>query len=259
MVLATAGASRVKGAHSANENGNVGDAERVLSLLTGSALAVYGLRRRGAGAVGIALVGAELVRRGASGRCMVYEALGVTTADGGRVLPHHDDVTSRAATVNARRAIKIERTVTILRPREELYAFWRRFENLPRFMQHLESVTCPDDMHSHWMAKLPHGRTAEWDAEIVNDIEHELIAWKTVGDPDVAHAGSVHFRDAAQNRGTEVRIVFDYEPPGARLIGQVARALGHVPDALAREDLRRFKQLMETGELATVDGQASCR
>jgi len=259
MVLATAGASRVKDAHTADDRENVGNLERLMSIITGGALAVYGLRRRGAPGIGVALIGAELVRRGASGHCLVYEALGVNTADGHAVIPRGDGVVSRAATVNARRAIKIERSVTILLPQEQLYGFWRDFTNLPRFMKHLESVTCTDDMHSHWVAKLPGGKTVEWDSEIVNDIPNELIAWKTVGNPDVAHAGSVHFREAPQNRGTELRIVFDYEPPGAHIFAQIAKLFGHAPDALVREDLRRFKMLVESGEIATTEGQPSCR
>ncbi len=259
MVLATAGASRVKDARTANDRENVGELERLMSIITGGALAVYGLKRRGGSGIGVALLGAELVRRGASGHCLLYEALGVNTADDHAVIPRGDGVVSRAATVNARKAIKIERSVTILMPADELYAFWRKFDNLPRFMTHLESVTCSDDQHSHWIAKLPGGKRVEWDSEIVNDIPNELIAWKTVGNPDVAHAGSVHFREAPQNRGTELKVVFDYEPPGAHLFAHIAKLFGHAPDALVREDLRRFKMLVESGEIATTEGQSSCR
>lgn len=230
---------------------NVGPVERLASIITGGALAVYGLRRRGASGIGVALLGAELVRRGASGHCLMYEALGLDTAHTSRFAPRDDVVVGRAATVNARRAIKIERFVTIHVPPDELYAFWRDFENLPRFMRHLESVSVVDDRHSNWIARLPGGRTIAWTAEIVNDIRNVLIAWKTVGNPDVAHAGSVHFRKAPHDRGTELQLVFDYEPPGVHLVTQIAKLFGQAPDALVRNDLQRFKQLMETGDTAS--------
>jgi uncharacterized membrane protein len=159
---------------------------------------------------------------------------------------HRDDVTSRAATVNARKAIKVERSIHIARPAEDLYRVWRNFSNLPRFMPHLESVQSIDKMHSHWVARLPGGKQVEWDSEIVNDVQNGLVAWKTVGDPDIAHAGSVHFTPVADG-GTEVRIVFDYEPPFAKVIGSIASHLGLTPDAIVEGDLKRFKTYVESG------------
>jgi uncharacterized membrane protein len=158
-----------------------------------------------------------------------------------------DDVTSRAATVNARKAIKVERSIHVQRPADELYRLWRDFSQLPRFMKHLDSVECSDDMHSHWVGHLPGGKDLEWDAEIVNDIPGKLIAWKTVGHPDVAHAGSVHFTPAPNGAGTEVRIVFDYEPPFARTIGAIASHLGLTVEKLVDGDLQRFKEYAESG------------
>ena len=258
MSLATFGPTRVEGARLAHDQ-NVGGAERAVSMVAGSALATYGLRRRGVPGIALALLGAELVRRGASGYCRLYETLGVSSATGGGAgtLPHRADVTSRAATVNARKAIKFERGVTVMRPAAELYALWRDFRNLPRFLEHLESVELLDDKRSHWVARLEGGKRIEWDAEIVNEIDGELIAWKTVGDPDAAHAGSVHFRPAPGGRGTEVKLVVDYEPPATSLITGAAKLLGHVPDTLLREELHRFKRLVESGEIATTEGQTS--
>lgn len=248
MVLATIGASRAEGARIAGGDRNVGDVDRALSVMVGSALASFGLRRRGLPGFALAILGAELLRRGATGHCRLYRALGITSATDGRfgALPHRPDVTSRAATVNARRAVKIERSVIVLRPAAELYAFWRDFANLPRFMQHLERVECLEAGRSHWVARLPGGERVEWDAQIVNEIENELIAWKTVGHPDVAHAGSVHFRAARGGRGTEVRLVLDFEPPATEVIGGAGRALGRAPDALIRDELHRFKQVIES-------------
>jgi uncharacterized membrane protein len=229
-----------------NGSQNVGQAERAISIAAGSALAAMGLRKRGVAGVAMALVGAELARRGLSGHCMLYERLGVSTR-GPADVRDRDDVTSRAATVNARKAIKVERSIRVQRQADELYDLWRDFSNLPHFMQHLDSVQCSDDTHSHWIARLPGGKHVEWDSEIVNDIPGQLIAWKTVGEPDIAHAGSVHFTPLANSGATEVRIVFDYEPPFARTIGSIASHLGLTPDALVDGDLRRFKEYVEAG------------
>lgn len=259
MVLATEGVTRVHGATDADGK-NVGDGERVFSVVAGGALALAGARRRDLAGLGLALVGAALVRRGATGHCDVYQQLGVSTADG-RSVPRRapGEIVSRAATVDARRAIKVERSVTVARPADELYALWRDFERLPRFMRHLVDVRNEDATHSHWVARLDGGKTVEWDSEIVNDIPGQLIAWKTVGDPDVAHAGSVHFTAAPGDRGTIVRVVLDYEPPAAGMIASIARLFGHAPSQLVAEELRRFKRLAETGDVITTDGQTSGR
>lgn len=259
MVLATAGARRAKHARSASARAgshNVASVERVGSAVVGAALVAYGLRRRDGVGVLTAILGGAFFTRGASGHCPVYDALGVSTGDSEPVLdaPQHRGVTGRAATVNARRAIKLERSVTIERPRAELYAYWREFTNLPRFMEHLVSVRVESPERSHWVAKAPSGRTVEWDAEIVNDVPDSIIAWKTVGEPDIANAGAVNFSDAPGDRGTIVRVTLDYEPPGGRvgaLLAPFARLFGEEPDRQVREDLRKFKQLMETGAVTT--------
>jgi uncharacterized membrane protein len=183
----------------------------------------------------------------------VYQALGVSTGEADTVLrpSARDDVTGRAATVNARKAVKVERSVTIDRPRSELFAFWRNFENLPRFMEHLVAVRVDSPTRSHWQAKAPAGRTVEWDAEIVNEVPDEIIAWKSVGEADVSNAGSVTFSDAPGGRGTVVRVILDYEPPAGRVGAILSHFFSEEPDHQIREDLRKFKQLMETGEITT--------
>lgn len=241
----TAPAARVSDASSRR---NVGDLERALSAVGGGALALLALRRRGVSGLALGILGTELLRRGATGHCRLYDALGISTAP--RNVDHRDDVTGRAATVNARKALKIEHRIVVDRPAGELYALWRDFSRLPRFMRHLDRVTCPDARHSHWIARLPGGAHVEWDAEIVNDIDGTLIAWKVVGSPDIAHAGSVHFTPLADSDATEVRVVFDYEPPAARTIGVIAGHLGLTPETLVAEDLRRFKEVAENHEAA---------
>src|SRR6478672_13941029 len=152
-------------------------------------------------------------------------------------------------------SIHVERSIRIDRSPEELYQFWRNFENLPRFMNHLQSVQVLDHSRSHWVAKAPAGRTVEWDAEIINEIPGELIGWRTLDGADVVSAGSVWFKPATGGRGTEVRVRMQYDPPAGKVGAALAWLLGHDPAATIREDLRRFKQLMETGETAVTTGQ----
>jgi uncharacterized membrane protein len=142
---------------------------------------------------------------------------------------------------------------------EELYRFWRNFENLPRFMNHLESVTPLGGDRSHWVAKAPAGARVEWDAEVYNEKENELIAWRSLEDADVNNAGSVRFRRAPNGRGTEVKVVLNYEPPGGKIGAAIAKLFGEEPGQQIEEDLHRFKQLMEAGEVPTTAGQSSGR
>jgi uncharacterized membrane protein len=257
MVLATTGPRRVANANTRN----VSDSERAVSAAVGGLFVASAFKKRGLGGLALALIGAELMRRGATGHCMLYDAIGHDgnrlTDDSPRGGAHRSDVTGDAATVNARKAIKVERSITIGKPARELYDFWRKFSNLPRVLDHLESVAELANGRSHWVAKGPGGSRIEWDSEIVNDIPGQLIAWKTVGEPDVAHAGSVHFTPVAA--GTEVRFVMDYEPPAGRLTHVLAKVFGESPDQKVREDLKRLKMLFETGEVVTTAGQTSGR
>lgn len=232
---------------------NVGEIERWASGIGGGALAVYGVSRllsggSLSGAV-LALVGGALVYRGATGHCNMYEALGINTAGTGSDNP--------VVSVSADRGIKVEKSITVNRPPEELYRFWRRFENLPRFMNHLESVTTTGGGRSHWVAKAPAGTTVEWDAEVYNEKEGELIAWRSLEGADVDNAGSVRFEPAAGGAGTLVRVTLRYDPPGGAVGAAVARLFGENPEQQIEEDLARFKQVMETGE--TTEGQSSGR
>ena len=151
-------------------------------------------------------------------------------------------------------ALHVERSIIINRSPEELYRFWRDFSHLPECLQHLQRVDVRDDRHSHWVTKAPGGTTVEWDAEIINEVENELIAWQSVGDTHVPNAGSVRFMPAEQG-ATEVRVTLNYDPPGGKIGEIIAKVFGESPDQQVRDDLRRFKQLMETGELATIEGQ----
>jgi uncharacterized membrane protein len=152
------------------------------------------------------------------------------------------------ASVPRGKGIKVEESVVISRPVVEVYRFWRNFENLPRFMDHLESVTVLDENRSHWIAKGPAGSRIEWDAVIHNEIDDELIAWRSLPGSEVNNAGSVHFTPALQGNGTEVRVVLSYDPPAGKLGAAVAKLLGEEPSQQVESDLRRLKQVLDAGE-----------
>ncbi|HYC88812.1 MAG TPA: SRPBCC family protein [Thermoanaerobaculia bacterium] len=228
---------------------NVNDPERWVSVIAGSALAVYGLKMRSIPGMVLAALGGSLVWRGATGHCMVYEAMGITSVpeDG------------RQVSVPYGHGVRVEKAVTINAPVENVYAFWRNFENLPRFMHNLEKVEVYDTKRSHWWAKGPAGTTVDWEAEIINEIPHELIGWRSIEGSKVDNAGSVHFTRLPDGRGTELKVVLRYDPPAGVLGAAVSKILGEDPAANVQEDLRRLKMLLETGEIATTDGQSSGR
>ena len=154
---------------------------------------------------------------------------------------------------------RIHESFTIMQSPEELYRFWRDLSNLPRFMRNVRSVEESSGSRSHWVVGGPDDKTYEWDAEIVRDDPGEAIAWRTVGDADVQHSGSVLFRPATGGRGTVVEVEIVYDPPGGGAGAALARLFGTRPLEDVREDLRRFKQLVETGEIPTVRGQSAAR
>lgn len=148
--------------------------------------------------------------------------------------------------------VLIGRSVTINRPCEELYEFWRDFRNLPQFMRNVHSVTIQDETHSHWVIEAPAGKTVEWDSQITHDEPGRLIAWQSVEGASVRNSGKVEFLDSPDNRGTVVRVTLTYDPPAGAVGKLIAKLFQKEPKIQARQDLRRFKQLMETGEIATA-------
>ncbi len=231
---------------------NVGRAERWASIAGGGALTAYGLSRKSLSGYLLAALGGAMLYRGLSGHCHVYDAFDISTADQHR---------NRNVSIPAGQGVRVDESVTIDRPPEELFRFWRDFSNLPRVMRHVKSATNIQDNRSHWVVLGPAGRDVEWDAEIVMERPNELIAWRTLEGSTVASAGSVHFRPAPGNRGTEVRVVLKYEPPAGKVGAAVAWLFGREPSQEIREDLIQFKATMEAGELATVEGQprGQCR
>ena len=145
------------------------------------------------------------------------------------------------------------KSVTIKRPRREVYESWRAFDRFPEFMIHLESVTMRPDGRSHWVAKAP-GGTVEWDAEITEERPGELLSWQSVEGSEMPNGGSVRFADAPGDRGTEIRVDLRYDPPGGKAGAVFAKLFGEEPTQQLADDLRRFKQVMETGEVVRSEG-----
>jgi uncharacterized membrane protein len=161
----------------------------------------------------------------------------------------------KSVSIPYRQGIRVDKSITIDRPLEEIYAFWRNLENLPLFMQHVHSLTMLDDRRSHWIVRGPSGKILEWDAEIINEKPNELIGWRSSSGSGLDSAGSVHFKPAPGERGTEVHLELQYIPPGGVFGATFAKLMGENPANQIQEDLRRLKQVMEAGEIATIEGQ----
>lgn len=216
-----------------SETSTVSDAERWGTLIGGGALVLLGLKQGSLRGALTALAGGGLIYRGVTAQSGIQDALGMN------------------------QGIKVEKSVTISnKSPEELYRFWRNFENLPRFMRHLKHVSVINNTRSHWIATAPMGGSVEWDAEIINDQENRLIAWASVEGADVDNSGFVRFQSAPQGRGTEVKVVLEYNPPGGAVGDAIAKLFGEQPQQQLGDDLSRFKMLMEAGEIATTEGQS---
>lgn len=229
----------IRGSKSIPASTNVDDVERWISGISGAALALYGLRRRSIGGTALAALGAGLIYRSVTGRSALYGALDLRLV----------------RTTGGQQRIEVVKAMTINRSAEELYRFWRNFENLPKVMRHLESVTVFDDKRSHWIVKAPADRHIEWDAEIVNEKVNQLIAWQSCEGADIDHWGVVRFTPAPGGRGTEVTVELEYEPIAGSFSAMIAKLFGEEPAQQIEEDLWRFKQLMEAGEVPTTEGQ----
>lgn len=145
----------------------------------------------------------------------------------------------------------VGRSVTVNRPRQDLYRVWRDFSRFPEFMENVRSVEVVDDSRSRWTVEGPGGADISFTSQIVEDVPGERIAWRSDEDATVPNSGSIAFRDAPAGRGTEVDLTIAYEPPGGTIGAMVAKMFQREPKIQARRDLKRFKQLMETGEIAT--------
>ena len=219
---------------------NIGRNERIMSAVAGALLTTVGARR---GSWLLATTGGYLAFRGASGYCPLNRAVGRNTAENAAV-----------------EALEISRSVTINKPRPEVYAYWRKLENLPLFMKHLQSVTQLDPKRSHWVAPVPGTEkiaaigNLEWDAELVEEVENEKLVWRSVAEATVDNAGEVRFQDAPPGRGTEVHVTIRYTPPLGQLGTLVAGLFQPAFRQMVKEDIRRFKRIMETGMIPSNEG-----
>ncbi|HEY3885012.1 MAG TPA: SRPBCC family protein [Vicinamibacterales bacterium] len=221
----------------ARSDRNLSGVERYASIAAGAGMVMYGASRMKWSGLMYVGLGAVLLRRGITSHCDIYEALAINTSD--------VSGDTRAALRGARGVNVFER-VTIDRPIDDLYRFWRNLENLPQFMRHLESVEKITDTISHWRAKGPGATVVEWDAEINNEVPNQVIGWRSLEGADVVSAGSVNF-DRASDGSTWLTVHLQYSPPAGKVGAAVARLFGRDPGTEIRQDLRRFKDLIETG------------
>jgi len=219
---------------------NVGSTERIVSAAAGLALMYFGLRKFSMPGLLVGAAGAALLERGASGYCPV------------------NNLAQRDVAKKPVESSEITKSLTINRPRAEIYQYWRKLENLPNFMQHLESVTEIDERRSHWVAPVPGGvGKISWDAEVVEEIENEKLSWRSVPNAAVDNSGEVLFKDAPGNQGTEIYVIIKYLPPAGAIGTAIAKVFNPAFKQMVKEDLRRFKRLMETGEIPVSEAQPS--
>jgi len=215
---------------------SVGDVENWLALGAGTFLLAAGVLRRSAIGACLAVSSAPLLYRGITGRWP--EVLnGPPAANGTR------------AALAGDRGVHVRESVRLEVPVAEAYRFWRRLDNLPQFMTHLNRVTTTADGTSHWEAAGPGGLAVEWDAEIINETENQVLAWRSLPGSDIVTAGSVNFAAVRGGRSTQVSVHLQYAPPAGRVGAFVASLFGREPSQTVREDLRHFKQLLEAGEI----------
>jgi uncharacterized membrane protein len=219
--------------------------ERWGALAAAAAVIGYGVSRRSTAGLLLAAGAAPLAYRGVTGRWPAgLESLLGSSGD------------TREA-LSGQRGVKVRESIRLECPVEEVYRFWSRFENLPTFMENLAEVTDLGGGRSHWVARGPGGVRVEWDAEIINEIQNKVLAWKSLPGGDVVSAGSVTFEPArGGDRGTQLTVTLQYDPPAGKFGALVASAFGSEPSQTIREDLRRLKQLLEAGEIAKAAGSA---
>ncbi len=251
----TVGADETTGQELSSRLINVNVKERWASVIAGGALAVWGLKRRGVFGWSLAALAGVLLKRGVTGACPVYRVFGMTSMPEEPALVTVTTEEPEARTL-LRGKLRIEQQVTIARPREEVYRFWRSFENLPSFMRHLERIIVHNG-RSHWVAKGPGGKRYEWDAVITGEHPNEYIAWRTDQPSKLGIIGNVAFRDAPGDRGTEVKLVLEFDAFGRKVEPAVKKLFGKEPELEIREDLRRFKQLLEAGEIPSSSGPSA--
>jgi uncharacterized membrane protein len=231
---------------------NVGRNERIASVLGGAGLALIGAKQRGVGGGLLGLAGAWLIARGATGHCLVYDALDLDTAEGGASPPR-----DRGYAAEEEQGVSVNASTTVNRPPDEVYAAWRDFEQAPRFMDRISRVDVLDPLRSRWTATGPMGRSWTWESEVVEDRAGELIAWESLPGAELPNRGWVQFHPSGgDGRQTEVRYFVEFDPPGGVIGDAIASVFHDAPKEMIRGDLRRFRQLVESGELAASGAES---
>lgn len=220
---------------------NVGQTERLVSVGLGAWLLSSGINNLFDSPLSSLVktaIGGVLLYRGATGNCPVYASIGKTKG------------------VEHAQAINIRTTLIVNKPKDEVYAFWRKLENLPLFMKHLATVTEIDQKHSHWEAVIPGGiGRIKWNAEIVKEEPGYMIGWQSIPNATIHNAGKVVFNDALNGQGTELEVVITYHPPAGELGAGLAKALNPVFEKVIRQDVMSFKEYIETKHnLRNTDG-----
>lgn len=223
---------------------NIGPVQRGASLLAGSTLVAVGLRRRGVGGAVVALAGADLLYRGATGYCHLLGAFEIDT--------------NRRRTAPRSNWVEIQRSITIHRPRIDVYGEWREPQNQALVWKHFAEITNATDDGAHWRVDAPLGRSLQWETRIVEDHAAELIRWESTGG-DLPNEGTVEFRDAPGEYGTEITLRVRFDPPFGPLGDAAARVFDDAPKLVLAKALRRFKSLVEAGEVASTDRNPTAR
>jgi uncharacterized membrane protein len=227
---------------------NINETERWASLIGGTSLLAYGLSKRDWKGLSLAAIGGGVLWRGISGHSALYQLLGVNT-----FIKSCSKGTGRSTSVPYELGIRVDETVRINKPPAEVYRFWRKLDNLPKFMDHLERVDVIDSEKSHWVAKGPAGMDVDWYAQIINDVENEVIGWRSLEGSEIANAGSVTFHPDPSGKATDVRISLQYNPPAGELGAAVAKLLGQDPKKQIRKDLQALKELLEHGTVSKAE------
>ena len=220
---------------------DLGQPERVVSTAAGGLLLLYGLRNPTPARLLLGMVGLGLIYQGAAGRNVI------------------ESVRTGQPLVAEPNGLRVKKSVTVNRPRAEIYEYWRNLENLPRFMTHVRSVQRHGDGRSHWVVAGPRGTVLKFDAQITVDRPGEMIGWQTLPGAAVQHRGYVKFLDAPGGRGTEVHVALEYEPPLGQAGKLLSSLMAPVTEQQIQEQIRNFKHIMEAGEIPTTRGQSSGR
>jgi len=227
---------------------NVGELERIASAAVGGWLVYYAVRKRSLSSVVSGVIGADLLYRGISGHCGLYEATGLSTAN-----------TGKSGIEISADSPSVEKSITIGRSRDELYDFWRNDQNLARIHGHFAEVTPVDHKTTHWRAKVPLRQSFEWDSVLTVEEPGEQISWMSLPGTHFPNEGTITFRPAPGGRGTEVKLTQRFEPPLSPVSSAIAKVFRFLPAAITDKALRRFKSLVETGEIPTLAHNPSAR